>query len=114
VTRHLKNASGLLPLILALMSAPVAAQQLDATEDLMKRLTEAPGPSAFEEEVRQIVAAEFGTLGADIEYDGLGSVHAVLEGNVDGPTVMVTAHLDESRTWAAFSARHIRTSDGPF
>jgi endoglucanase len=107
VTRHLKNASGLLPLILALMSAPVAAQQLDATEDLMKRLTEAPGPSAFEEEVRQIVAAEFGTLGADIEYDGLGSVHAVLEGNVDGPTVMVTAHLDE----VGLMVQHV-TSDG--
>lgn len=73
----------------------VAAQQLDATADLMRRLTEAPGPSAFEEAVRMIVVEEFDALGADIAFDGLGSVHATLPGNGDGPRVMVTAHMDE-------------------
>lgn len=76
-------------------STPVPAQQLDPTADLMRRLTEAPGPSAFEEEVRSIVVGEFDQLGADIQFDGLGSVLAELPGNGDGPRVMVTAHLDE-------------------
>ncbi|NNK62403.1 MAG: hypothetical protein HKO98_04270, partial [Gemmatimonadetes bacterium] len=39
------------------LAAPASAQ-LDATEDLMRRLTEAPGPPAFEEEVRRIVTDE--------------------------------------------------------
>lgn len=68
---------------------------LDATAQLLKALSEAPGPSAFEEDVRRIVVNEFTTLGAAIEYDGLGSVLSTLPGNTAGPRVMVTAHLDE-------------------
>jgi endoglucanase len=96
--------------VLALLAcaAPSAhAQQLDATADLMRRLTEAPGPSAFEEEVRRIVAEEFEALGASVEYDGLGSVHATLGERTDGPRVMVTAHLDE----VGLMVQHI-TADG--
>lgn len=78
-----------------MIASPAAAQQLDATEDLMRRLTEAPGPPAFEEEVRRIVTEEYEALDATVEYDGLGSVHAVLSGNGDGPRIMVTAHMDE-------------------
>jgi putative aminopeptidase FrvX len=78
-----------------LTASPAVAQQIDATEDLMRRLTEAPAPSAFEEEVRRIVTEEYDALGASLEYDGLGSVHAVLPGNGDGPRIMVTAHMDE-------------------
>lgn len=79
----------------ALAAAPVTAQQLDATEDLMRRLTEAPGPPAFEEAVRRVVVEELRKLGAAVEYDGLGSVHATLPGGEGGPRVMVTAHMDE-------------------
>jgi putative aminopeptidase FrvX len=79
------------------LPAPQTApgQPLDATAQLLKALSEAPGPSAFEEEVRAIVAAEFRALGGDVEYDGLGSVHATLPGSVAGPRIMVTAHMDE-------------------
>lgn len=77
------------------LPSPVAGQQLDATATLLRTLTEAPGPSAFEEAVRAIVVDEFEALGAQIEYDGLGSVLATLPGAPDGPRVMVTAHLDE-------------------
>lgn len=78
-------------------AAPAQGQdaRLDATAQLLKALSEAPGPSAFEEDVRAIVAAEFTALGAGIEYDGLGSVHATLPGNATGPRIMVTAHMDE-------------------
>lgn len=84
--------------MLTLVATPAAAQAdrpLDPTEDLMRRLTEAPGPPAFEGEVRRIVTEEYEALGASVEYDGLGSVHAVLPGNGDGARIMVTAHMDE-------------------
>lgn len=93
------RARAVVGVTLALLSLTAASsaqgQQLDATADLMRRLTEAPGPSAFEEEVRRIVVEEFDALGAEIAFDGLGSVHAELPGNGSGPRVMVTAHLDE-------------------
>ena len=89
------NALLLVGAAMILAVAPLPAQQLDATADLMRRLTEAPGPSAFEEEVRRIFVDEMEELGADFAFDGLGSVHAELPGNGDGPRVMVTAHLDE-------------------
>lgn len=85
----------------------LAGQQLDATEDLMRRLTEAPGPPAFEEAVRRIVADELRALGASVEYDGLGSVHAELPGRDGGPRIMVTAHMDE----VGLMVQHI-TPDG--
>lgn len=75
-------------------AAPASAA-LDETARLLKSLSEAPGPSAFEEEVRKIVVAEYTGLGATIEYDGLGSVLAALPGGAKGPRVMVTAHMDE-------------------
>ena len=81
--------------VLALIPLAVAGQGLDATAELMKSLTEAPGPSAFEDAVREIVVQEYEALGASIEYDGLGSVLATLPGSFDGPRIMVTAHLDE-------------------
>jgi len=75
---------------------------------LLKALSEAPGPSGFEEEVRKIVVGEFSALGAKVEYDGLGSVLATLPGGAaSGPRVMVTAHLDE----VGLMVQHI-TPDG--
>lgn len=105
----LRPRAALTAIPLLLLSAPVVvgAQQLDATADLMRRLTEAPGPSAFEEEVRRIVVQEFDALGAEVDFDGLGSVHAELPGNGRGPRVMVTAHLDE----VGLIVQHI-TADG--
>ena len=79
----------------AFVAAPAAGQNLDGTAELMRALTEAPGPSAFEEAVREIVVREFESLGADIRFDGLGSVLATNPDASSGPRVMVTAHLDE-------------------
>jgi endoglucanase len=84
-----------------------AALALDDTARLLKALSEAPGPSAFEEEVRKIVVAEYEALGARIEYDGLGSVLATIPGATTGPRVMVTAHMDE----VGLMVQHI-TPDG--
>ena len=62
--------------VLLVIASPVSAQGLDATAELMRELTEAPGPSAFEDEVRDVVVRAFDALDARIEYDGLGSVLA--------------------------------------
>ena len=87
-----------LSLLLSLLSAvlpSVQAQSLDSTALLLQELSDAPGPSAFEEAVRAIMVREYQSLGAAIEYDGLGSVLATLPDNSSGPRIMVTAHMDE-------------------
>ncbi len=67
-----------------LVAGPVSGQRLDATAELMKALTEAPGPPPFEEDEPQIVVQEFEALGADIQFDGLGSVIATDPDGSDG------------------------------
>ena len=77
------------------LAMPLSGQSLDPTAQLLSNLTEAPGPSGFEEAVREIVVREFEDLGLDLQYDGLGSVLAEGQYSAGGPRVMVTAHLDE-------------------
>lgn len=101
------SSSLLLTVLLVVPFGVAEAQDLDATEALMRRLTEGPGPPAFEEAVRRVVVDELENLGADIEYDGLGSVHATLPGGGDGPRIMVSAHMDE----VGLMVQHI-TADG--
>ncbi|MEZ5415947.1 MAG: M20/M25/M40 family metallo-hydrolase [Vicinamibacterales bacterium] len=99
--------AALFPAVTAAQSQPAAAAALDPTAQLLKALSEAPGPPAFEDEVRRIVVAEYSALGATIEYDGLGSVLATLPGATAGPRVMVTAHMDE----VGLMVQHV-TADG--
>lgn len=109
------GAGALAPVVASAAKPPRAAAQptaapgaLDATAQLLKALSEAPGPSGFEEDVRRIVVSEFSSLGAAIDYDGLGSVLATLPGGAtSGPRIMVTAHLDE----VGLMVQHI-TPDG--
>jgi len=96
-----------LVLVASLIPTLASGQTLDASAELMRALTEAPGPSAFEESVREIVVQEFEELGADVQFDGLGSVLATFPRSSDGPVVMVTAHLDE----VGLMVQHI-TPDG--
>jgi len=79
---------------------------LNDTEKLLKKLTEAPGVSGYESEVRRIIREE---LPADvvIEQDKLGSIIARLNGSLPSPKVMVAAHMDE----IGFMIRHI-TEEG--
>lgn len=92
---------------LGFLVSPLSGQNLDATAALMRALTEAPGPSGFEEAVREIVVREFEDLGLDIRFDGLGSVLATGTYSARGPRVMVTAHMDE----VGLMVQHI-TPDG--
>ena len=65
----------------------------DRLVQLLKELTEAPGPPGYEEAVRKIMTDRFKPLADNITYDGLGSVIAQ-QGN-SGPRIMLDAHMDE-------------------
>ena len=78
-------------LLLAPSSAPASAG--DRVEALLRELSEAPGPSGFEEGVRAIMVREMTPLADHLTYDGLGSVIARQGGS--GPRIMLDAHMDE-------------------
>jgi len=67
------------------------------TVDLLKALTEAPGPSGHEGAVREIVEEHWRPLADDLRTDAMGSLIAHQRGNGDEPrpAVMIAAHLDE-------------------
>lgn len=65
----------------------------DRVVQLLKLLTEAPGPPGYEEPVRKIMAEQMRPYADKISYDGLGSVIAQ-QGN-SGPHIMLDAHMDE-------------------
>ena len=67
---------------------------MDATEKLLKELTEARATVGHEEEVRRIMAPRFAPLG-EVRFDGLGSILCELRGQSDRPRVMLAAHMDE-------------------
>lgn len=72
-------------------STPALAQ--DTTADLLRRLSEAPGPSGFEEPVRKIMVSELRAVTDELSYDGLGSV--IARQGSSGPRIMLDAHMDE-------------------
>ncbi|WP_019243914.1 MULTISPECIES: M42 family metallopeptidase [Bacillus] len=62
---------------------------------LYKTLTELPGASGFEHEVRKFMRSELSKYSDEIVQDGLGSIFGVKVGDGTGPTVMVGGHMDE-------------------
>src|SRR5919109_4742938 len=79
-------------LVLAL-ALDVHAQ--DRAEKLLEELTNAPGVSGHEGEVRKIVLRELKSIGADTTTDGLGSAIGTLPGPSGSPRIMLAAHMDE-------------------
>jgi len=65
----------------------------DRVVQLLKLLTEAPGPPGFEEPVRKIMADQMRPFADKISYDGLGSV--IAQQGSSGPHIMLDAHMDE-------------------
>jgi endoglucanase len=80
-------------LLAALMLAAPIAAHADQTETLLRTLSEAPGPSGFEEAVRAIMVPQMKAASDDLRYDGLGSV--IARQGSSGPRVMLDAHMDE-------------------
>ena len=88
----MKRLSIVLAALLA--AAPLAhAQPADRTQALLRELSEAPGPSGFEEDVRKIMVREMKPYAGSIRYDGLGSV--IAQQGSSGPRIMLDAHMDE-------------------
>lgn len=75
-----------------MLVAPCALAQ-DSTQKLFAELTNAPGPSGFEEPVARIMVRELQPYTMPITFDGLGSLIAA-QGNT-GPRIMLDAHMDE-------------------
>jgi putative aminopeptidase FrvX len=80
-------------LLLAADAARAQAPSGDRVVQLLKLLTEAPGPPGYEEAVRRIMAEQMRPFTGKIAYDGLGSVIAS-QGD-SGPRIMLDAHMDE-------------------
>lgn len=74
-------------------AAAQAAARPDRVENLLKELSEAPGPSGLEGPVRALVVEHMKPYADSLRYDGLGSVIAIQGGS--GPRVMLDAHMDE-------------------
>jgi putative aminopeptidase FrvX len=67
---------------------------LDRTEKLLKEITEVPGISGYESEVRGVMRRYLEPV-AKIEQDRMGSIIGVRRGTADGPRVMLAGHMDE-------------------
>jgi putative aminopeptidase FrvX len=64
-------------------------------KDLIKKLTEAYGPSGHEDQIREIIRAEVEPLADEVRVDALGNLIAVKRGSGGGKKVMLAAHMDE-------------------
>lgn len=85
----------LLICLVVVIGAPKAAytQESDRTLQLLRSLSEVPGPSGFEEPVRKIMVEQMKPFADRISYDGMGSV--IAQQGATGPRIMVDAHMDE-------------------
>jgi putative aminopeptidase len=54
-----------------------------------------PGLSGYEDRVRRRIASELSALGIVTRRDRLGNLIATLDGDVDAPSVMLFAHMDQ-------------------
>lgn len=69
------------------------AQAGDATVDMLRKLSDAPGPPGAEESVRAIMYPVMKANATSVRFDGLGSV--IAQQGANGPRIMVDAHMDE-------------------
>lgn len=82
-----------LMLLVLLFSGSMCASAQDQVQQLLQELTDAPGPSGYEEPVTKIMVQHFKPLADKITYDGMGSV--IASQGSSGPRIMVDAHMDE-------------------
>jgi endoglucanase len=62
--------------------------------DLLKKISETPGPPGFEKHIRNLVIREVENLVDDCSVDNMGNVVAFKKGKAD-KKVMLAAHMDE-------------------
>ena len=61
----------------------------------LREIVEAPSPSGYEQPAARVFRDYVTPLADDVATDVMGSVHAVLRGSGDGPSVMLAGHIDE-------------------
>jgi len=61
----------------------------------LREIVEAPSPSGYEQPAARVFRDYVTPLADDVATDVMGSVHAVLRGSADGPSVMLAGHIDE-------------------
>ncbi len=66
----------------------------DERIELLRQLSEAPGVSGYEEEVREIIRRHLKDITA-IEQDRLGSIVCRKDGDLEAPKIMLAGHMDE-------------------
>lgn len=69
-------------------------------KDLIKKLTEAWGPSGYEHHVRELIRAEVAQYADEVRVDRLGNL--ICRVGTGGKKVMVDAHMDEIGLMATF------------
>lgn len=67
----------------------------DETLTMLKELTDANAVPGNEREAREVMFRYLQPHADNINYDNLGSIIGVLNGNEDDPKIMITGHLDE-------------------
>jgi len=61
--------------------------------DLLKKISETPGVSGFEKEIRELVVKEVTPYADSVEIDNMGNVIAFRKGKSDRK-LMLAAHMD--------------------
>jgi endoglucanase len=61
----------------------------------LKELVEAPSPSGFEQPAAKVFRDYVADFADEVDTNVMGSVHAVVDGKADGPSVMLAGHIDE-------------------
>ncbi len=64
-------------------------------KDLLKKLSNAPGVSGFENEVRDLMTQELNEYVDEISVDNMGNLIAIKNGDPGNKKVMLAAHMDE-------------------
>jgi putative aminopeptidase FrvX len=67
---------------------------MDESIERLARLTDAPGPSGFEQPVKALMRKYLSDV-CSLDTDKLGSLIALKTGQESGPKVMLAAHMDE-------------------
>jgi endoglucanase len=63
--------------------------------EFFKTLVESPSPSGYEQPAAKVFRDYVTPLADEVSTDVMGSVHALLKGTGDGPSVMLAGHIDE-------------------
>jgi endoglucanase len=74
--------------------------------EIFQELTEAFGPSGFEDEIREVILKHLPNE-VELSTDNIGSLIVTVKGDSESPKIMLAAHMDE----VGFMVSHI-TTDG--